>query len=126
MKVLVCGDREWSNRELIKSRLSGLLDREKPGDITVIHGACRGADRIAGEVAKELGMQVEEHPADWRRHAKWAGPKRNRDREMLDREPDLVLAFHNYLERSKGTIDTIREAKRRGINVHVVSRESPS
>ena len=36
---------------------------------------------------------------------------------MLDPNEDLVLAFHEDLSKSKGTIDTICEANRRGIPV---------
>lgn len=114
MRVLVCGDRHWTNKEKIYNRLSML-----PKDAEVIHGAAPGADNIAGSVAISLGLKVRTFPADWEKFGKWAGPKRNR--EMLDQKPDYVIAFHPNLAESKGTRDTVTEAKRRNIPVELVT-----
>jgi hypothetical protein len=112
MIVLVCGDRWWKDREKIKARLSTL-----PKDTTILHGACRGADLIAASVAQELGMKVKAFPADWDRYGSSAGPIRNR--LMLDERPDLVIAFHSDLSNSKGTADTVTEARSRKIETEV-------
>jgi len=50
--------------------------------MVVVHGAARGADRLANDVAKALGCQVEPHPVPswaWRREyaGKAAGHARN-------------------------------------------------
>lgn len=116
MIVLVCGDRYWVNRARIARALAKL-----PKDTEIIHGACEGADEIAGEEAKKLGLKVREFPADWDNLGKKAGPIRNR--KMLDEKPTFVMAFHNTIEASKGTIDTMREAKRRGIRVLLLTTE---
>jgi hypothetical protein len=116
MKVLVCGSREWEDGRLVLQRLSGL----HPGT-TVIHGDCRGADRIAARAAKMLNFEVIAVPADWS-IGKSAGPIRNR--KMLDMKPELVIAFHDDIENSKGTRDCVGEARRRGIPVEVIRRES--
>jgi len=113
-KVLVCGDRNWSDREAICACLRTLQDR---GYDIVIEGEARGADRIARDVAKELGFDILKFPADWSRYGRSAGPIRNR--QMLDQRPDLVLAFHEDIAHSKGTADTVREAQKRGIEVVV-------
>lgn len=115
MKVLVCGDRNWDDRVKVFFRLSKL-----PEGSVVLNGDCRGADRIAAEVARELGcFTVIDFPANWERHGRAAGPIRNR--EMLDQKPDLVIAFHPDLSKSRGTADTVREARKRGIPVEVIS-----
>ena len=114
MRVLVCGGREWTDHTAIMQRLALI----GPGN-TVVHGACRGADTLAGAVAHILGMEVEEYPADWSRHGKKAGILRNL--QMLDTNPDLVIAFHEHLGESKGTGHTVMEARRRGIPVEVIS-----
>lgn len=113
MKILCCGDRNWNNFQLVYNTLITF-----PCDTTVIHGAARGADTIAGKVANLLGMKVEIYSADWTKQGKSAGPIRNR--QMLDQKPDLVLAFHNDIEASKGTKDCVTEAKRRGIPVRLL------
>lgn len=112
--VLVCGSREWTNRDVIIRELHELpLGR-------LIHGNCRGADKLAAEIGRYLGWKVEPFPADWKALGKKAGPLRNR--QMLDEKPDLVLAFHAGIERSKGTADCVQEANRRGLKWKVVCR----
>ena len=118
MKILVCGDRNWSDYEKIKHRLSLFLTHE----VTVIHGAARGADTLAGKAARELGFEVVVVPAQWKKWGRAAGPIRNR--EMLGMEPDLVLAFHNDLDRSRGTRDCVLEAQRRKIAIEVLGEKT--
>jgi hypothetical protein len=113
MKVLVCGDRNWSSESVILERLSKL-----PAGTTVIEGGARGADQMAGAIARRLGLPVVEVPANWGLHGRAAGPIRNR--KMLDMSPTLVIAFHPDLAKSKGTADTVREAGRRGIPAEVI------
>jgi len=113
--VLICGDRHWSDREAVRSWLSKLQDW---GYDTVIEGEARGADIIAREEAENVGMTVHRFPADWSKYDRSAGAIRNR--QMLDENPQLVLAFHRNLAASKGTADTVREAKKRNIEVIVV------
>lgn len=112
MKVLICGDRNWNDKELIRSTI-----RDKMPD-EVITGDARGADTLAYECCKEDGFTVISADAKWWKYGGAAGPIRNR--EMLDQKPDLVLAFHDDLEHSKGTIDSVTEAKHRGIEVQVI------
>lgn len=115
MKVLCCGDREWTDWLSIWEALRGL------GPLTeVVHGDCRGADKMSGYVAMKLGYKVHKHPADWKFHGKAAGPIRNQ--EMLDKHPDieLVLAFHNDLSNSTGTKDMVKRARGKGIPVNQV------
>lgn len=115
MRVLVCGSRRWHDRDRIGRRMFDL----PPSDETVVvHGAARGADRIAEQEAQKCGLFVEAHPADWERHGKRAGIIRNL--EMLDSGVDLVIAFWDG--RSSGTKHTMDEAHRRGIPVEVIEK----
>jgi len=115
MRVLVCGDRNWGDKELIRTIIRNIMPDE------VITGGARGADSLAYECCKEDGFTVTKIDAKWEKYGRAAGPIRNR--EMLDKKPVLVLAFHDDLFRSKGTIDTVDEAKRRGIKVQVVTHK---
>lgn len=123
MIVVVCGSRDWADGAAIHRRLSALSGEHE--DITIIHGACSrkhpttgaevSADMLADAAARELGFGPWPHPADWERYGLRAGRRRNR--QMLDRCPDLVIAFQR--NGSRGTADTIAEARRRGIEVEV-------
>ena len=123
--VLICGDRNWSDRETIRSWIEMLIDW---GYKFVIEGEAQGADTIAREEAEAAGMiilsrdsKAKGFPAKWDQYGRAAGPIRNR--EMLDQRPDLVLAFHPDITKSKGTADCIREAERRGIEVILCPRK---
>jgi len=106
MKILICGDRNWSNREVIKRELSKILGTNH----VVIHGGANGADKLAGEVAKGLGFKVVVFPADWEKYGKVAGMLRNT--EMLMEKPELILAFHPDLSQSKGTKGLLKIASK--------------
>ena len=113
MKVLICGDREWEDYWAIYDVISR-LDRSS----IIIHGAARGADTIAGTIAKKLGFkEVVAVPAEWKVYGKAAGPIRNK--KMLELEPDLVIAFHNNIENSKGTKNMKEIAEKKGVEVQV-------
>lgn len=116
--MLVCGDRKWTDPGPIRNRLR-LLTRTT----VLVHGAQRGADRLAAHVALLLGWDpdhIEAFPAAWDDHGIAAGPIRNQ--QMLDSGPiDLVLAFHDRISESKGTADMIHRAKRAGIPIEVIS-----
>ena len=113
MIVLVCGSRDWNDEFKIWKELHELGE-----NCHVIHGGCGGADSIAGDQAVSLRMKVTSFPAEWKLYGRSAGPIRNR--KMLDMKPDLVLAFHSNIEKSKGTKDCVIEAQRRGIYVKFI------
>jgi UDP-N-acetylmuramoylalanine-D-glutamate ligase len=72
-----------------------------------------GADYLAKEWAELNEIPVHEHPADWKKHGKGAGPIRNQ--EMLDQHADLamVVAFPG----GKGTEDMVKRAKAKSVPV---------
>jgi hypothetical protein len=122
-KVLVTGDREWTNRKRIRSALEFWKQRcEAAGweRMVVIHGCARGADTLAGEEAKAMGLQVVEEPANWPILGKAAGVMRNTI--MLEEYgPHLVLAFHDHLQtKSKGTKDMVSKAVKHGVRTLLV------
>lgn len=108
-KILICGDRYWNNFKIIDKVLANL-----PVDCMIIHGDCRGADKISGYLANKRGMAVFPYKADWYKHGKAAGPIRNQ--EMLDFfEPKMVIAFHSNIVNSKGTKDMLNRAHKCGL-----------
>ena len=117
MRVLVCGDRNWTDRQTILHRLSAITSDEP---ITIIAGGARGADTLAVYAAQELGYQYKEYFADWS-IGRSAGPQRNR-RMLVDGQPDLVLAFHLNISQSKGTANMIAQAKKAGIPVELIDK----
>lgn len=116
-KVLVCGGRDYSDRETLFSVLD-IAHAANP-IIEIMHGCAAGADALANDWACARSVRVRKFPADWDTHGKAAGPIRNR--EMLDRgKPHMVIAFpggagtRNMVEQSAGanvpTIAVSRDA----------------
>jgi hypothetical protein len=67
-RALVTGSRTWSDRQAI---LNALREHASQPGLVVVHGACpKGADALADELAREYGVQVERHPADWGTHGR--------------------------------------------------------
>lgn len=115
LRILVTGSRDWVDAPAVESVLRDVL-REfgvHPAQVTVVHGAARGVDTIAHQAALRLGMRLEPHPADWERHGKAAGHRRNA--HMVSLGADVVVAFPRG--RSRGTRGCMALAVGAGIPV---------
>lgn len=113
MRVLVTGDRNWTDWDTIRCELAKLPSGP---DTVLIHGDADGADTIADTIGREMGFTVLPFPANWNRYKRGAGPRRNS--QMLGQgKPDMVLAFHPDLSKSKGTRDMVQKAEARGKEV---------
>lgn len=116
MRVLVCGDRNWTDTTSIMNAL--YLLKKKHKHLIVINGGARGADTLGNECARELKLGTVQYLADWNKYGKSAGPIRNQ--QMLkEGKPDLVLAFHPDLSKSKGTKHMVEIARKAGVEVIV-------
>ncbi|HEX9994421.1 MAG TPA: DUF2493 domain-containing protein [Acidimicrobiales bacterium] len=124
MRVLVCGDRNWTDYRMVAAALEAHHRTVAPGEpFVVIEGGARGADALAARWAfHRSGVDHERYPADWDRYGKRAGPIRNQ-RMLTEGEPDVVLAFHDDLEASKGTAHMVRIARAAGVPVVVLRHE---
>jgi hypothetical protein len=110
VRLLVCGGRDFADKNAVRQAMNAAVGHVK--DVVVIHGAARGADRLAGEIAEAAGIPVLNFPADWATHGKRAGFIRNQ--QMLDEgKPTLVLAMPG----GTGTADMIRRSKAAGLKV---------
>lgn len=111
MRVVMCGSREYDDGAMVRqafNELSFLVDWR---DLIIVHGAARGADALADRFAKDHGIAVEPHPAQWELLGRAAGPIRNI--EMLDSGVDLLIAFGT----GKGTEHIVGHARACGIQV---------
>jgi hypothetical protein len=94
VKILVTGSRDWTDSAKIATEIFRCLYEMKTphSESLLIHGDCpTGADKLADDYARTTGMHIWRFPADWDTHGKRAGFLRNA--EMVDLEPDVVLAF---------------------------------
>ena len=109
MKVIVCGGRDYNDREAVFAALDK-AHAKRPFDM-VIQGGAQGADRLAAMWADARGVISAQVDALWDAHGKAAGPRRNR--AMLALFPDGVIAFPG----GRGTADMIAAAREAGVKV---------
>lgn len=110
MRFLVCGGRDYVNRQAVYDALD-LLNTEV-GVSAIISGMARGADTYGAQWAEDRGVALMKFPADWGKHGKGAGPIRNQ--QMLNEgKPDGVVAFPG----GSGTADMMYRAKMAGLEV---------
>lgn len=141
MRIIGTGSRSWADRATPREALIRVTAGVSPQDVTVVHGAqgrrdrrgrvVKGFDLICEEVARELGMLTEAHPADWptcvadcppyHRKIRWDGVEYcpdagfRRNGEMVALGADICLGFP--LGASPGTRDCMRKARAAGIRV---------
>lgn len=111
VQMLVCGSRTFEDIGKMMKRLEeASLCYFYGEDIAIVHGGARGADQMAGIVARRYGWEIFVEPAQWDKYGKAAGAIRNQ--AMLDKyDPYLVAAFpHGPLSASRGTLDMVTRA----------------
>jgi hypothetical protein len=117
MTVLVCGGRDYTDRERIYKLLT--FNREKIG--VIVHGGAAGADTLAGDWAAANSVACMRVPAEWGKFGKKAGFIRN-EKMLSLAKPDLVVAFPGGV----GTAMMVRLAKQAGVRVIEVPGPTPS
>jgi len=112
LRVIVCGGRDYIDWDAGFAALD-TIHAETPIEF-VFHGNARGADSIASAWATGAARQGVRNcpcPAEWSKHGKAAGPKRNQ--AMLGNGIDLVIAFPG----GRGTADMVRRARAAGVRI---------
>lgn len=109
MKLMVTGGRDFGDRRYVSDVLS-TVHYLHPVDLLIV-GDATGVDALATAWAEEVDVPVEVHFAEWQTHGRAAGPIRNK--EMVDCEPDLVIAFPG----GAGTANAVKTARQANITV---------
>ena len=129
--ILVTGGRDWDD----PGRLTAVLDQTTAtvgGRVRLLVGDCpTGADQHARTWATKRSIPAEVLAARWEQMAAEGKPRRAagplRNLALLDKLDQAegqryVLAFHHDLDRSRGTRQCVRAARRRGHPVTLVDR----
>ena len=107
MKLVIFGDRNFTDHQLLKTIVES-TDSYRQGKITaVVCGEARGADSLGKRWANEQGIPVLSYPADWEQYGKGAGPIRNR---QMAEVADKGIGF--LAPGSKGTKNMITTCKK--------------
>lgn len=114
-RLLVCGGRDYSDREGLHQTLDAVrkhVQAQRRPVSVLIHGAASGADDLADEWARERGIRREGYIADWGLRGRAAGPERNA-RMLREGRPDLCVAFPG----GRGTADMVARCEQAGVPV---------
>jgi predicted Rossmann fold nucleotide-binding protein DprA/Smf involved in DNA uptake len=107
MRLAIVGSRDYPYLEQVRGYVRALSE-----DTVVVTGGARGVDRVAEAEARQRGLVVDVRRAKWDEYGRGAGARRNR---LLLDASDKVVAFWDG--KSPGTIDTIKEALHRYLEV---------
>ena len=118
MRVIVCGGRNFQDKEFCFEKLDEIMSSLK--DMKIVSGNAKGADAFGEEYALKNGLKLSVFKADWKKYSRAAGPIRNREmyHYALKDEP-MIIAFWDGV--SKGTKNMIEVASRDGAEVHIVN-----
>lgn len=121
--VIFCGSRDFDDRTIIETLVHGVSSvatlRGRP--LVIVEGEARGADIRSREEAEALGIRVVKVVADWDKHGRSAGAIRN-IRMLEEHKPELVIAFSDDINQSRGTKHMASIARKAGVPVYVVGR----
>lgn len=109
IKLLVCGGRDYSDRNKAFSKLDYIHCQRNIS--VIIEGGAQGADSLARAWARSRGVICATVNAVWDKRGRGAGPQRNA--AMLSLNPDGVLAFPG----GRGTANMVQQAKDAGVKV---------
>lgn len=115
-KVIIAGSRDFNNYDLLKEKHDFALRNKANGNVEIVSGTARGADRLGERYASEKGIRVKQFPAQWERYGKRAGYLRNK--EMAE-YADALIAFWDG--KSLGTKMMIDLAERNGLKRIVIT-----
>ena len=116
VRIIVAGSRDFDDYDLLKEKLDKV--KAHVGIFEVVSGKARGADSLGERYAKENDLPIAEFPADWDKHGKSAGYKRNA--EMANYADGCIVFWDGE---SKGTQHMINLAKEKELNLAIVKYE---
>lgn len=125
--ILISGYRDWHNYAKFCLEIKYLISRlARP--LTFIVGDAKGVDEMCIRYCKEFGHKYKIFNADWDRHGKAAGPKRNQ--EMIDyisalvpiSERKMIAFLHDRSIGTKGCIEMAKRAFFTVKTVHIIDK----
>lgn len=107
-RIIIAGGRDFTNYSLLKEKVDNIIsDKRKTHQIYIVSGKARGADSFGEKYANENGLNIMEFPADWDKHGKSAGYKRNL--EMAENADALIAFWDGESQGTKHMIDIAKE-----------------
>lgn len=118
-RIIIAGGRNFNDYNLLKEKVDNIIsDKRKTHQIYIVSGKARGADSLGEKYANENGLNIMEFPADWDKHGRSAGYKRNL--EMAE-NADALIAFWDG--ESRGTKHMIDIAKEKNLLTRIIRHD---
>lgn len=118
--IITTGGRNYDDTLKVEKVIAALVLVHGAGNLIIRHGDCRGADKLVDRWARRYGIEVDPHPAQWKREDGTtdynAGKARNEEMMTMEPKPNLCIAFKG----GAGTAHAVRRAKAHNIPVAMV------
>jgi len=126
--VVITGSRSWEGRKCYDIIQAAMLQQVQAADaksvpILFVLGCAKGVDGMAQTIVQRKRWNYIVEFAEWNKRGRSAGPERNA--RVLSHNANLVLAFSDTLAASKGTANTVKQARAIGTEV-IVHETNPS
>ena len=115
MRLIIAGGRDFTDIDLMTSKLDAILSQTDDDPITILSGTARGADQTGEVYARIRALSVEQYPAEWDKYGKSAGYKRNH--LMASLATHCVVFWDSQSKGSKHMIDL---ARAQGLELRIV------
>jgi hypothetical protein len=116
MKLIIAGDRNVTNINVVKRALVKFKHEHSDFKVTeIVSGCARGVDTLGEEIASQHKVAIKRFPADWDKYARAAGPIRN---EQMAKYADALCAV--LTKDSRGTRNMIERAKKQNLIITVM------
>lgn len=104
-RILVTCSRTWSEWSTVRRVLTEIYAYHP--DAVLHHGDAPKGDRQVASMWLALGGAVQSHPADWKKHGRAAGFRRNAEMvELVGSGPHVIVAFiRNHSKGARHTYD---------------------
>jgi len=106
MKIIIAGSRNFSDWEYFTYHFAQLPEWIIFNFVEIVSGGARGADALGERLATGCDVKLTKFVADWDKHGKSAGMKRN---AQMAKYADGLIAFWDG--KSSGTKHMIRSMK---------------
>jgi hypothetical protein len=115
VRVIIAGSRSITDQKVVLRaiRISNQVIQTALID-TVLSGGALGVDQIGEFWAYDNGLEVERHPADWKKWGNAAGMRRNA--HMAKHADGLIAVWDG---KSNGTLNMIQNAIDRDLAIYI-------
>lgn len=122
IKVLICGDRNWkaSYARIVNREVKALAEKYGIRNLLIIEGGAPGVDSLVKLSCLKHSVHCAEISALWKTRGKSAGPQRNQIMALL--KPHEIIAIHDDIDSSVGTLGMIELANKMGKKPRLIEK----